>query len=376
MSWRLANSLDVLRDQVNALAPHRKKTDDGTIGNEAHQQTSSDHNPNSAGVVCAIDFTHDPSGGFDSYEFAETLRRNRDPRIHYVISNGRIWNTQVSPYVWRDYNGANKHDQHVHISVNQSQALYDNETPWNISRSESADASAKGSWYSQHRGKYNWIDLGDAPNSSALGVPDDDQGIAFYDRATLGKWFDVTAPNGVTLRLQQTDIGPHPRTGRGIDIAAVAAERFGYSPDNFPTDEIFHWRPAAESTPVPNQPPVIMPPTPRVDANIWADMFAQIGPIIAKQIKEELQKPETQQAVKGIVATALPKLLAGLGVSVPGVGIVMMVAGYVLPLLMPHLMGADAGTATLVSGLGLTGIPVVSKILGVLDRFKARDDAP
>lgn len=109
--------------------------------------------------------------------------------------------------------------------------------------------SGKGSWYSQYRGKYVWVDTGDKPNSNALGVPDDEQGVAFYARSTLGKWFFVTAPNGETLKLQQTDIGPHPKTGRKIDIAAVAAERFGYRPEKskgsdpvFPTDAIFTWR--------------------------------------------------------------------------------------------------------------------------------------
>ena len=103
-------------------------------------------------------------------------------------------------------------------------------------------ASGKGSWYSQYEGKYSWVDTGDKPNSNALGVPDDEQGLAFYNQATLGKWFMVKAPNGKTLKLQQTDIGPHPNTGRKIDIAAVAAEAFGYSPKNFPTDAIFSWR--------------------------------------------------------------------------------------------------------------------------------------
>lgn len=104
--------------------------------------------------------------------------------------------------------------------------------------------SGKGSWYSQHVGEYTWVDKGDTPGSSALGVPDDEQGCAFYNQATLGKWFNVTAPNGRTLRLQQTDIGPHPDTGRSIDIAAVAAEAFGYTPKNFPTDKVFSWEPA------------------------------------------------------------------------------------------------------------------------------------
>lgn len=102
----------------------------------------------------------------------------------------------------------------------------------------------KGSWFSQYQGVYSWVDTGDRPGSNALGVPDDQQGIALPERLTLGDLFMVTAPNGKTLKLRQTDIGPATWTGRKIDIAAVAAERFGYSPTNFPTNGIFEWTPA------------------------------------------------------------------------------------------------------------------------------------
>ncbi len=104
-------------------------------------------------------------------------------------------------------------------------------------------ASGKGSWYSQYRGKYVWRDSGDAPGSAALGVPDEQQGVSFYNHPTLGKWFEVQAPNGATSIEQQTDIGPAPWTHRSIDISSAAAERFGYSPQNFPTDSVFKWRP-------------------------------------------------------------------------------------------------------------------------------------
>jgi lysozyme family protein len=112
-------------------------------------------------------------------------------------------------------------------------------------KAEEDKHSSLGSWYSQYKGKYTWVDTGDKPNSNALGVPDDQQGIALPTSKTLGDWFFVTAPNGKTLKLQQTDIGPADWTGRTIDIAAVAAERFGYSPKTFPTDEgLFYWKPA------------------------------------------------------------------------------------------------------------------------------------
>lgn len=104
--------------------------------------------------------------------------------------------------------------------------------------------SGKGGWYSQFEGRFSWVDKEDRPNSNALGVPDDQQGIALPTRSTLGQYFQVTAPNGVTLELRQTDIGPASSTGRKIDIAAVAAEAFGYSPSTFPTDKIFYWRAA------------------------------------------------------------------------------------------------------------------------------------
>ena len=128
----IAKSLATLRDQVNALAPNRSKAADGWIGDAAHQATASDHNPNAAGVVTALDITHDPSHGFDSWAFAEMLRQKKDGRVKYVISNGRIFSATVSPWSWRTYTGSNKHDHHVHVSVSGSKSLYDDPKPWDI----------------------------------------------------------------------------------------------------------------------------------------------------------------------------------------------------------------------------------------------------
>lgn len=132
MTWRVAKSLLLLREQVNAAYPNRSKDSDGTLGDASHSARTSDHNPDTDGVVKAMDLTHDPKNGFDSYGFAEMLRQNRDPRIKYVISNHRIWSSQVDPFVWRPYNGSNPHDHHVHISVMKSANLYDSTTPWKL----------------------------------------------------------------------------------------------------------------------------------------------------------------------------------------------------------------------------------------------------
>jgi peptidoglycan hydrolase-like protein with peptidoglycan-binding domain len=133
MAWRLARSLERLRAQVNAAAPNRSKSSDGTIGDAAHASRSSDHNPyikdGGVGVVRALDLTHDPKGGMDSYALAETLRASGDPRIRYIISNYKIAN---SGQPWRKYSGSNPHSHHVHISVSESKSLYDDTRDWQI----------------------------------------------------------------------------------------------------------------------------------------------------------------------------------------------------------------------------------------------------
>jgi len=136
--WRLAEGLNTLRTQINALAPRRSKVSDGTIGDAAHQSRSSDHNPwvidGDMGVVTAIDVTHDPAGGCDGNWLAETLRANADKRIKYVIWNRRIASRDpiggAAAWAWRPYTGKNPHDHHVHVSVRSDKQYYDLATPW------------------------------------------------------------------------------------------------------------------------------------------------------------------------------------------------------------------------------------------------------
>ena len=128
-----AKSLVTLLAQVNKLAPNRSKDSDGWIGDTAHQATKSEHNPNKLGAVRAIDITHDPAHGFDSWEFADMLRLQADPRVYYIISNGRIAAPSIQNNAWRAYNGKNPHDHHVHISVDPDNAkLYDDPKEWSL----------------------------------------------------------------------------------------------------------------------------------------------------------------------------------------------------------------------------------------------------
>ena len=132
MNWRVAQSLDTLRKQVNAMAPGRSVASDGTIGDAAHSARTSDHNPNDDGVVTAMDITNDPLHGLDSGVLAEQLRVSQDPRIKYVISNSRIFSSKEKPWTWRPYTGTNAHTKHVHVSVMGTKALYDDTRPWAI----------------------------------------------------------------------------------------------------------------------------------------------------------------------------------------------------------------------------------------------------
>ena len=138
--WRAAKSLLTLRDQVNARAPRRNKASDGTIGDAAHCQRNSDHNPwirdGSIGVVSALDITHDPPGGCDANTIAEAIRASRDSRVKYIIWKKRIANSaaigSAEPWQWRPYNGSNPHTSHIHISVKPDKVSYDSTSTWSI----------------------------------------------------------------------------------------------------------------------------------------------------------------------------------------------------------------------------------------------------
>ena len=131
MGWRLAKSLIKLREQINALYPGRDTESDGSVGDLRHQVRKSDHNPNKFGVVTAIDVDEDISQGEDAMPLVRALQASKDPRIKYIIYEGRI--TQKGDVTrWKPYSGANPHRHHFHISVSSDRGLYDDDTPWDL----------------------------------------------------------------------------------------------------------------------------------------------------------------------------------------------------------------------------------------------------
>lgn len=132
MAWRPAYSLETLKSQLDAAYPGW--TFLGFLGDQAHAAVASDHNPNAAGVVCALDIG--PGGGLDIFALADSIAANPHPDLKYIISNRRIANWQTG-FKWEAYNGSDPHDTHIHVSVGrgsdgQSVQPYDDRVQWNI----------------------------------------------------------------------------------------------------------------------------------------------------------------------------------------------------------------------------------------------------
>ena len=112
----------VLR-QATAIAPLRMKASDGLLPSQAHihQNPNSDHN-----TGLAVDLTHDPKHGIDCVDIFEKLKE--DARVEYLIFKGKIWSAERAKEGDRDYDGPNKHNKHLHISINEG--MGNDTSPW------------------------------------------------------------------------------------------------------------------------------------------------------------------------------------------------------------------------------------------------------
>lgn len=140
--WRVANSLNRLLEQINQMAPGRRKASDGSIGDPNHQRRNSDHNPwvidGKTGVVTARDITDDARGGCSAQAIADAISAAKDRRVKYLIWNRQICSSGKQPWVWRPYSGSNPHTKHIHISVHPDKTLYDDASDWTLTAAEVA----------------------------------------------------------------------------------------------------------------------------------------------------------------------------------------------------------------------------------------------
>jgi hypothetical protein len=153
-SWILVPCLVALRTEFNRLAPTRDRSSDGSIGDRAHSQSSSDHNPDETGAtpyedsdrvneVHAIDVDKDlRRSGWSMEKCVEIIvlrhRAGEDNRLQNVIYNRRIW-SRAWGWTAREYTGSNAHDQHAHFSSRYTAAQERDTRPWGLLEAEDDD---------------------------------------------------------------------------------------------------------------------------------------------------------------------------------------------------------------------------------------------
>lgn len=112
----LAQSLATFRATINEQFPKRDKDSDGWIGDAAHRNRKSEHNPDAKGCVHAIDVDVD-DGDLGRDLAREILKAAIGHKaVWYVIYNGVIY-SRTHNFAPRRYTGPNPHTSHVHVSI-------------------------------------------------------------------------------------------------------------------------------------------------------------------------------------------------------------------------------------------------------------------
>jgi hypothetical protein len=132
VAWHLNPALTNFRNAVNEAYPNRDRTSDGTIGDAAHQVSTSDHNEDADGSVDAWDMDVEVNGPGQPYKtdverLKETFELHESSR--YWIHNREIASRSTG---WKrqPYTGSNPHDKHVHWNTRESHE--DSTAPWPI----------------------------------------------------------------------------------------------------------------------------------------------------------------------------------------------------------------------------------------------------
>jgi hypothetical protein len=131
--WYKVKWIDPLFAACNGIAPNRTHAQDGAIGDLAHAQGTSGHNPDDTAGVSAerqdadtkpevraadVDARFNQPGITMEMVVQATVaecRAGRERRFIYIIFNRRIWSAS-SGWAERAYTGDDPHDKHAHFS--------------------------------------------------------------------------------------------------------------------------------------------------------------------------------------------------------------------------------------------------------------------
>lgn len=107
--WHLSECLVTLSEELEKKFPHITIW---SIG-DAHHKPPSDHLPNSADRVNAIDIPIDSHFTDADCQWLISVL-TKDNRVKYIIRNRRIWKPSTG---WKAYTGVDPHTGHIHVSV-------------------------------------------------------------------------------------------------------------------------------------------------------------------------------------------------------------------------------------------------------------------
>jgi hypothetical protein len=143
--WVLIPCLKALFAEFDKIAPSRDHASDGSVGDTAHQEESSDHNPDETGNVPIHDADH--VNEVHAIDVDNTLNRSdltmekvvqfllgrcrsgAERRLRYMIYNRRIWSAS-SGWVQKTYTGSSPHTEHAHFSGSYETALEASTASW------------------------------------------------------------------------------------------------------------------------------------------------------------------------------------------------------------------------------------------------------
>lgn len=183
-----------LRSDFDALAPGRDHASDGWIGDTAHQQEVSDHNPDETGSVPihdadkvnevhAIDVDADlRTPGLTMWDVVDFLvsrcRAGSETRLRYIIWDHIIWEASNG---WRSrpYTGASPHTEHAHFSFSYDTAREASTASWHLEDIPVALTAADKAWLTAELERVVEQKIIDRPISDYL--PGDQPARSLYD---------------------------------------------------------------------------------------------------------------------------------------------------------------------------------------------------